>query len=61
VIEIIGRQGTDLIDPDLMTKVMTTTEFSKKSFRVVGLSISQYLRILGEGDEPRDPAPRRGR
>jgi hypothetical protein len=51
VIEVIGREGTDLIDPNLMSETMTTPEFPKKFFRVVGLSISQYLRILGEGDE----------
>jgi hypothetical protein len=51
VIEVIGREGTDLIDPNLMSELMTTPEFPKKSFRVAGLSISQYLRILGEGDE----------
>jgi len=51
IIEVIGREGTDLIDPNLMRKVMTTAEFPKKLFGVIGLSVSQYLRILAEGDK----------
>lgn len=51
VIEIIGREGTDLIDANLMSEAMTTAEFAKKPFWVVSLRISQYLRILGERDE----------
>jgi hypothetical protein len=51
MIDVIGREGTNLIDPNLMSEVMTTAEFPKKLFRVVSQRISQYLRILGEGDE----------
>jgi hypothetical protein len=52
MIEVIGRDGTDLIDPNLMSEVMTTPQLPKKSSGVGCPGISQYLGILGEGDEP---------
>src|SRR5687767_7081774 len=51
MIQIIGPQGTHVIDANLMDKLLPPAKFAEESLGAFALCISQDARILGEGDQ----------